>query len=133
LDTIFPFCTLSNTLEYLKLKESNMDWSAYYGNLFKQLSIMFLPSLLKTGIYYFIFQKKGYSVTIIVCFLVAYIPQLAGIGIPIPLPSLINLLIGIGIGAAILNYYSKIEIFPTGLLIIGLTEAIFYFILKLII
>ncbi len=109
-----------------------MSWSAYYENLFRQLMLLFLPPLLKTGIYYGIFKKRGYTATIKACFLAAFLPSIVLIGIPIHIPEILNFFIVIGTGLAILNYFSNVELFPTGLTVVLITEGIFRLLLDLL-
>jgi len=93
---------------------------------------MFLPALVKTGIYYFIFQKRGDNVTLLVCFLIAFIPFVTFSIIPIHLPAIISFILGIAIQVFALNHYADIEIFPTGVLVIGIVEVVFYVIQALV-
>ncbi len=102
-----------------------MSWSTYYENLFKQLLMMFLPALLKTGVYYLIFRKRGYKATITVCFLIAFIPGIVLMGIPVHIPMMLSFFLGIIIGVIVLNYFTRIDIFPAGLTIIVIVESIF--------
>ncbi|MFA6981219.1 MAG: hypothetical protein WC209_17975 [Ignavibacteriaceae bacterium] len=103
-----------------------MDWSTYYKGLLKTLGIIFLPAILKTGIYYFIFRKLGYTVTLLICFLAAFIPFIMTFVIPIHLPTTINFVLGIATQVFVFNHYTDIEMFPRGLTVIGVVEVVFY-------
>lgn len=103
-----------------------MDWSTYYDSLLKTLGITFLPAMIKTGIYYFIFRKLGYNVTLLICFLAAFISFVMTFVIPIDLPTMINFVLGIAMQVFVFNHYAEIEIFPRGLTVIGVVEGVFY-------
>lgn len=107
------------------INEDTMSWSMYYENLFKQLAIMFLPSLLKAATYSIIFKRSGGGKLFVIFFLTAFIPGIVLMGIPfVPIPAIVNYFIAIILMIMMLNRYTGENIFPKGLLIIVAVESI---------
>lgn len=109
-----------------------MNWSNYYGNLLKMLEMLFLPGLVKTFIYFFIFRKIDAPVRLLTCFLAAFSPMLIAFVIPFSLPLILSLILGIAVQTFVLNYYADIDFFPTGAAVVGIVEVIIYIVQRFV-
>ena len=101
-----------------------MDWSEYYTNLFKMLAMQYLPPLLKTGIFYFIFRLTKCNTSFLLCFLLAFIPAIALNYLPIHLSAVWSFIAVVIFGIIYLYYFSEVDLFPAGLTILIAAEAI---------
>ncbi|MGH2566727.1 MAG: hypothetical protein ACRDGA_00185, partial [Bacteroidota bacterium] len=68
---------------------------------------------LKTGLYTLIFRQRKHRVSLLTCIILAGSPMLAGI-IPLPLPSVVMMIVGFGIALYVLGKYTEVPLLPEG-------------------
>jgi hypothetical protein len=103
-----------------------MNWSTYYSNFFKMLGFAFIPPLIKTFLYYVIFRAIGYSITLVICFIAAFIPFAIFRFIGFAGGAFISIALGIAAQIYVIDYLADIDNYLILIAVIGIIEIVSY-------
>jgi len=109
-----------------------MSSQAYYEGLIKQFLIMFLPSLLKAGIYHLFFTRGQGLKFYLIFFLAAFVPGIVLMSLPFTIPPFLLLVFQIILVILISSHYADIDVSVKSISIIVAVEVGFYFLLRLV-
>ena len=109
-----------------------MSSQAYYEGLIKQFLIMFMPSLLKAGIYHLFFTKGQGLKFYLMFFLAAFVPGIVLMSLPFTIPPFLLLVFQIILVILISSHYADIDVSVKSISIIAVVEVGFYFLIMLI-